>query len=181
MWTSVNNCNRFSTDRNIVCPLGHNFLGVYGILLTAQLRKIVFLGILLSLASCASDKNVELAERAISEFRSHVSSNKLDAIYVGASDEFRQAGTMEEFVAFLSMVRKKLGAFKSTKEKGWRVTHSTRRTLVTLTYGTQFTNASATENFVYEIRGESVLLVSYRIESELLEGQATYKVSGTIS
>jgi hypothetical protein len=67
------------------------------------------------LAACsASEKKLQAAETAVSQFHADLNANRFDAIYAEATDEFRNSASRAEYEQFIRTVREKLGRVTKT-------------------------------------------------------------------
>jgi len=117
--------------------------------------------------SCSSVKNKQAAEGAVARFHSQLNAEQYHDIYSQASPEFQKSAREAEISAFLAAVHHKLGNTRKTKEDGFYVNFSASGTTVTLSYETDFDGGPATEQFVWRIAGQP-LLVHYQINSPAL-------------
>jgi hypothetical protein len=126
------------------------------------------LALALALAGCTMSADTKVAEDAVPKFHEMLDAGQFDAIYDGASDEFKRAATKQDFVALLAAVHRKLGASRSSSEKGWNVNYHTSGSFVTLNYATTYAQGEAHEQFVYRLESGQALLVGYNINSNAL-------------
>lgn len=116
---------------------------------------------------CSATKAKKGAEASVATFHSQLNSEQYHDIYSHASEAFQKSATEAEITEFLSAVHRKLGHAKDTNEKTFFVNFGTAGTMVTLTYETQFDDGAASEQFVWRVGSEPVL-VNYRIDSRAL-------------
>jgi len=98
----------------------------------------VVLAVLLLSAGCTANESKTTAEQAVPEFHARYNASRFDLIYQTADDRFRKAAPKNEYDAFMSAVRRKLGRVKSSDLQTWTVFVGTSGTKVTLVYNTQF-------------------------------------------
>jgi hypothetical protein len=122
----------------------------------------------LAMAGCTMSADTKLAEDAVPKFHEMLDAGQFDEIYAGAGDELKHVATKQDFVALLAAVHRKLGASKTSTEKGWHVNIHTSGTIVTLNYATTYAQGEAGEQFVYKLDGGQALLVGYNINSNAL-------------
>lgn len=108
---------------------------------------------------------MKLAEGEVSEFHRLFETGQAAEIYLKASPQFQKAGTSAEFLAYVSAVRRKLGAMRSTEKQTWRVDYNTAGRFASLGYQTQYERGTASEQFVYLVDSGKAYLVSYNINS----------------
>lgn len=118
------------------------------------------------LVACSG--GTEEAKQGVSGFRARVASASLAEIYGTASPEFRKAATEEQFQRFMAGLERKLGPWNSSGEPVWNVMRSTGGHFVTLTYESQFSKGTATEQFTWRIDHGAPALVGYNVRSNLL-------------
>ncbi len=130
---------------------------------------LAFLSTLLLIFTCAcsAGKAKGLAEDGVTRFHSQLNSGQFREIYSGASEAFRKSDTETGMTDFFSAIHRKLGNAKNADQQSFFVNFTTSGTMVTLTYRTVFENDTATEQFVWKVEDQP-LLVSYRIDSRAL-------------
>lgn len=128
-------------------------------------------GIVLSalfLTACSVSADTGAARAAVTRFHEQLDAGQLDAIYDDAADELKSSATRAKFVALLEAVHRKLGAMRSSKERGWFASYRASGALITLTFATAFERGDATEQFVYRMHGSEARLAGYHINSDAL-------------
>jgi len=133
----------------------------------ASKRSPWFLLLVLTLSACSANKAKNLAENGVTRFHEQLNAAQYNEIYSHATDAFQKSGTEPEITEFLSAVHRKLGNAKGAKQQSFFVNFGTAGTNVTLIYQTDFNNGPATEQFVWRVEDEA-LLVDYRIDSRVL-------------
>jgi hypothetical protein len=130
-------------------------------------RRLIILAALAT-AACAPTVDRQPAEDAVRAFHARLDAGQFDAIYADASDDFKSAVERESFLALLAAVHRQLGATQSAHEKGWSLKFRMSSARLTLDYTTRFATGTATEQFVYRMKGDSTLLARYQIKSPAL-------------
>jgi hypothetical protein len=118
------------------------------------------------LAACSASKDFDLAHAAVAQFRTLMTEQKFDQIYLEAADELKKTTTQPNFTRLLSAVERKLGPVKTAKANGWSVNYNSSGTSVTLKFNTEFEKGTGAETFTYRIRGDKALLAGYNINSD---------------
>ena len=122
---------------------------------------------LIMTAGCSAGKVKQLAEQSVTKFHSQLDAEQYHEIFSQASTEFQKSATETELSEFFSAVHRKLGNVQNAKEQTFFVNYGTAGTMVTLTYQTDFAAGRASEQFVWRV-GDQPVLVSYRVDSRLL-------------
>jgi hypothetical protein len=122
----------------------------------------------LLLASCSSKEQMEAAHVAIRHFRELMAAKKFDQIYAEASDQLKSSPQSADLPKLLAVVDRKLGAVKSSEDKGQSVNFSTGGTFVALTVQTQYEKGSAFETFQFSFQNGKAVLNGYKIQSQEL-------------
>jgi opacity protein-like surface antigen len=130
--------------------------------------RIFITAVVIALAGCSTGVGTKLAEQAVPKFHTMLDAGEFDAIYAATADDFKQATKREEFVSILEAVHRKLGNTKSADMKGWNINYHTSGTFITLNYATTYTEGEASEQFVYRLQDDKVLLVGYHVNSNAL-------------
>jgi len=110
-------------------------------------------------------KSKEIAERAVDVFHSQLDAEHYSEIYAQGDEDFKKAGSQEEFEKLVRAVHQKLGKVQAANQVGYLVNVSSSGTFVTLTYDTTFVDAKATEQFVWHVRDGRAALYNYNINS----------------
>lgn len=131
-------------------------------------RLICLVALVLSLVGCSMSKDVETAEKKVSEFRSLLASKRFGQIYYASADDLKKAVKKSEFVAFLEAVNRKLGKVKKTELVNWNVNYNTSGKFITLTYNTTYAEGDASEQFIYRVQNDNAKLAGYHINSAAL-------------
>jgi Protein of unknown function (DUF4019) len=120
-------------------------------------------------SSCGITANKPEAEAAVGTFHSQLDAGQFDAIYANADGGFRKATTNSDFDAFASAVHRKLGTVRQASLTNYFVNWSTGEgEVITLTYNTQFSGGSATEQFRLRLQNNRPLIYGYNIDSTAL-------------
>lgn len=126
----------------------------------------IFLAALI-LPSCNPVKDTAEAEKEVPNFHSLYDAEDYEKIYDTAHPEFQSAQPKAELISFLTGVRGKLGAVKSTSKKGWQANSMNGQTNIVLTYATKFENGEGTETFTYRVKSGKATLLGWFIESPI--------------
>jgi hypothetical protein len=123
----------------------------------------------ISVISCSSTKNKDLAEQGVVQFRSQLDSEGYHAMYVAADEDLRKISSETDFVALMQEVHQKLGKIQQSKERSFQVSWFARGgAVVTLFYNTKFAGGQGDEKFVWRIQNDRPVLLGYDIESDVL-------------
>jgi hypothetical protein len=115
------------------------------------------------------DEGQGAAEPAVIKFHQQFNEKQFAQIYAESSDKMKEAASEKELVDLLEAVHRKLGTVKDAKSTSWYVNTTPLGTMVTLTYEIEFSqDAKGTEQFIYEVSGETATLVNYNINSPQL-------------
>lgn len=133
-----------------------------------RLSILVVAALLLAASSCSLTKGKGISEAAVAQFHNQYNAGQFHEIYEQADDEFKKAGTEEQFVTLLEALRKKLGTVKQSEQTGWRVNATPNGTMVSLGYNVEFTEGKGTEEFVFHVSGDKAMLYNYNVNSPLL-------------
>lgn len=131
----------------------------------SRISLVVCLIAAIVLSGCSPAKDTKEAEQAVAQFRSQMASGLLADIYAEAAPEWRSSVSRSDSDAFLGAVTRKLGAFKSSTQTGWRDSVDTRGHTVVLQYHTAFEGGGADETFTILLNGEKGTLAGYHINS----------------
>lgn len=129
---------------------------------------IVVTAALILFAGCAPNENKRRAETAVAEFHEALNKAKYHEIYMAADPEFRKGTSEADAVAYLGAINAKLGLAQNAQLKDWRVDISLNRTLVVLSYETEFTQGRAAEDFIWSTNDNRANLFRYNISSPTL-------------
>jgi len=127
-------------------------------------RPVAVALIAISLTSC-SDADRATADLATQAFHQQFNAGQFVEIYTGATQEFRAATSQTDWVALLDALRRRAGAFQSTKQTSWLVNSGTAGTTVTATYSTTFAQLITTERFSWRIQNGTAILLGYRVDA----------------
>lgn len=132
-------------------------------------KYLVVLTVLVALQlSCGVKKGKEIAERAVQKFHNQLNAGQFQQIYAESDEAFKKGTTEEQAVQLFDAVRRKLGTVQQAKLAGWHVNATTGGTVVTLGYEVDFSEGKGTEQFVYHVSGDKVMLFNYNVNSPLL-------------
>jgi hypothetical protein len=120
---------------------------------------------MLLLSACSTGDNVKVAKEGVEQFHSALNAKQFDTILMNASQEYRNAVTVEQNQKLFRGVQKKLGDAKDWSVTGWFVNFTPSGTIVRLTCKTKFALGEADESFVWRISGNSASLVGYNVNS----------------
>jgi hypothetical protein len=140
---------------------------------TLKICLISFL-LVVSGVSCSISMNVSddrdnpgLVTRAVDDFHNAFNSGQYDHIYMRSDEDFRNAGKETDFLIAMSKLSQRLGKAHQVNQTGRRTGRTSKGTIVTVTYNTEFSNGAATEEFVWIIKDDSIKLGKYSIQSPL--------------
>jgi hypothetical protein len=120
---------------------------------------------LLCSAGCGLSSSRQHAAAAIDVFHNELNAGDFDAIWNGADDQFRETTSRQSYDKFVGAVHRKLGRALRTSNQNWSVRSFNFRTSIVLVQHTEFEYGKGTETFTFSVRGDSVRLVGYHIES----------------
>jgi len=124
--------------------------------------------VLLSI-SCTSKENLTIAERGVGQFHAQLDAQQYHAIYAGADERFRRAGSETQMTLFFQAIHRKLGTLKEATLSNYQIKSLTGQgTFVTLVYNTGFSQGVAVETFAIRIENGQPVLVGYNISSNAL-------------
>jgi hypothetical protein len=121
----------------------------------------------LSLASCQAAEDTDAAQAAVEAFHRDYDAERFAAVFEKSGTQLKEITPRAQFLDFMTAVRAKLGAVKSTKQTGWNVNYDTGGGQVTLTYQTVFANGEGTETFVYDTASPP-RLIGYNVNAPAL-------------
>jgi hypothetical protein len=131
-------------------------------------KQLLLAASLIAVTSCSFSKNKELGESAVIRFHNHYNAGQFHEIYNESDESFKTKESEANVVEMLSTVRRKLGTVKDAHQTNWHVNSTTGGTVVTLAYDVNFGEGKGTEEFVFLISGDKVLLYKYNVNSPLL-------------
>jgi hypothetical protein len=120
---------------------------------------------LLLLSACSTGDNLKVAKEGVEQFHSELNTKQFDTILVSASQEYRNAVTVEQNRKLFGTVQKKLGDAKDWSVTSWFVNLTPSGTIVRLQCKTKFALGEADESFIWRISGHNPSLVGYNINS----------------
>jgi hypothetical protein len=121
----------------------------------------------LSLLADGCGKSRATAEAGTQSFRARVAKGEFASLYREAAPELQKSTTEADFVKLMEGIRRKLGAWQSSKAPAWKVFSGTGGRTVTFGYSSQFEKGAANETLVWRIQGDRAILVGYHINSPL--------------
>ncbi len=123
----------------------------------------------LGLTACLGlNKIHEIQDSAVTHFHDQYNNDQAGAIWDEAHARFQGASEKEAFIAYMQVVKSKLGKVTSTANFDRRMTTAKEITTVYLIQETRFENARAKETFTLIMEGGHAILVSYNVQSKLL-------------
>lgn len=138
------------------------------------MRSLALIGIFAALTSCSYAEGGTAAERKVAHFHRAFNEQSFASLYEAAAPGFREQRPKEQFVAQMRAIHLRYGPVRSAQLKH-RSSSPARAvgTFTTLTLETNFSNASATETFVFHDQ-RVPRLVSYSVGP----AQQTHRMSG---
>ena len=118
--------------------------------------------------SCGTGKDLEVAKRAVEEFRGRVAAEQDDAIYNAADAAWKQAIDRETNHKFFARLRRKLGKYQKSTNTGFYINFTTGGTFANLNYATQCEKGDLEETFSWHVANGTAYLTSYQARSPLL-------------
>ncbi len=109
-----------------------------------------------------------MGERAVEQFHGQFNAGRYHEIYTQSDEGFRNSTSEADTVALFEAVRRKLGTVKHAEQTTWRVNATTGGSLIVLAYMVEYSEGKATEEFVFQVRGDKALLLNYNVNSPLL-------------
>ncbi len=120
---------------------------------------------LLLTLSCSMMKDSKAAEPAVEKFHAQFNAKEFSAIYNDSGDLMKGAATEKQLTDLLDAVYRKLGSYKSSKSVSWHIDSGPVTSVVTLAYETEFSDGKGNEQFVVSVKGDTVKLEGYNINS----------------
>ena len=115
--------------------------------------------VLISVTSCSTTTNRDLAESAVVKFHAQYNEEVYDAIQLSAADEYKGAAAFEN--AYLKKVHDTLGKVTKSNQVTGSVQNYGDHAVITLVYLTDFSPNRATETFVWRVKDKRASLMSY--------------------
>jgi hypothetical protein len=131
---------------------------------------ILAMAAVLAASGCSADADRAAVDASVAQLHQMMDAGRYHDIYAGAADEFRQSASEENGIRFLRAMHDRLGAFRSSSPTGRSLDISPDRSMVYLTYDTQFAQAAGTEDIVFRIDGGTAHLAGYHVQSRALIG-----------
>jgi hypothetical protein len=132
------------------------------------MRFLAIVAAALALSACSIGKDVPVAEAAAAHFHQQLNAGKFADTLEGATPQLLAAAGKEKWLALLTAVHAKLGAFRSAKTIGWNDNFNNGDHFITLNLEAQYERGTAQEQFVYRIWGDKALLAGYHVNSDAL-------------
>ena len=120
------------------------------------------------LGGCSFGEDKDRGERAVARFHELFGASQYSELYVDTTENFREAATEAEFLEFLGAVRRKLGNVRESELTDIEVNWDGDGTSIWLSYDTAYELGNATEQFVWIMEGEKIMLDGYQIDSKEL-------------
>lgn len=136
--------------------------------MSSLFRTFLAVATLTILSACGLTKGKEIATKSVETFRQQFSESKFAEIYSAATPAFKASVNEANFTKFIQAVQRKLGAYKSSTQSGWKVNSINGTTSVVLNYDSVFEQGSAVETFTFIISGDSAVLQGYNVNSPAL-------------
>lgn len=108
------------------------------------------------------------AEKAVENFHLQLNSEEYPRIFAQSHKEFKDAIGESRAIEYFGAVRRKLGKVKGADLKNWEANNANSRTLIALSYETQFDEDKAREEFIWLINGDQAILFRYNVDSPTL-------------
>ena len=119
------------------------------------------LGLLFTPFACTPTRDTKIATDAVVRFHAMLGARNYREIYAAADPEFRKEVSENDAIAYFEAINRKLGVIRKTELRGSNVNVSPDRTIITLTYHTEFAEGLAIEDFTWRIEGDKALLFHY--------------------
>jgi hypothetical protein len=139
---------------------------------SSRVRAALLLAAALAASGCGGVvKGKEDADRAVAEFHVQFNAGSYDAIWDASADEFKAAGSRQQFSALLAAVRRKLGDYTGSTTRSWNVNSRNLKTYVTLVQDSRYatakaeTTGTAAETFTFVVHDGRATLLGYNISS----------------
>ncbi|MCB2066304.1 MAG: DUF3887 domain-containing protein [Erythrobacter sp.] len=129
------------------------------------MRKMCAASLALVLAACNPMAQMSDADSEIAEFHENFNASNWDAIWNGASDDFRASLTRQEFDAFMDRMRASVGEYQDGSQAGFNVNTNNGVTTTEITLDTTYENGTADEVFTFVGSGEQMQLLNWNIDS----------------
>lgn len=136
--------------------------------MSSLFRTFLAVATLTILSACGLTKGKEIATKSVETFRQQFRESKFAEIYSAATPAFKASVNEANFTKFIQAVQRKLGAYKSSTQRGWKVNSINGTTSVVLNYDSVFEQGSAVETFTFIISGDSAVLQGYNVNSPAL-------------
>ncbi len=119
-------------------------------------------------AACNPLDRIQSSGTATTRFHQRLDTEQYAAIYDETSQQFRKTTSESDFLALLAAVHRKLGAFKTSEERGLQINATPDGISVTLTYDSTFAAGHAAETFQWLQQEGNCWLANYQINSNTL-------------
>jgi hypothetical protein len=134
-----------------------------------RIRHLAVAAVLVAAGSgCFAGAKPEVARQAVDRFHMRYDSAQFELVYAASDTALKAATSREEFLAFMTSVRRKLGPVRGSTPTGTNTMVGTNGTQITLAYRTEFARGTGTEQFVWRMRGDSAYLYGYNVNSTAL-------------
>lgn len=130
--------------------------------------KFIISACAITISGCSIGADIPVAEAAVTQFHSMLDAGQYARIYKDTDVEFKKTTPEEKFTKLLTVVKKKMGPVKSTKQVGWNDNATPNGHFISITYQTKFTNGDGVESFRYKIVDKKAALIGYNINSDTL-------------
>lgn len=120
-------------------------------------------GTLIFLVSCSFTAEKRKANDAVLLFHEQFNSENYSDIYEQAHEEFQGVTSKFEFTEYLKGIKLRMGFAKESKQRNFRIDKVLSGTFTTFTYETLFSQGTATEDFVFVVRGDRAFLYRYNV------------------
>ena len=121
--------------------------------------------LLLAAQGCGVSADKAMAQAAVASFHNQLDEAQYAAMWEDTDEIFRNASSRENYEKLTSAVHRKLGLVVRTATVNWSLNYKNFQTWVVLQQKTQFEHGAGVETFTYIVRGNSVKLVAWNINS----------------
>jgi hypothetical protein len=110
-------------------------------------------------------KDSKAIEPAVEKFHTQFNAKQFAEIYNESGDDMKRAASEKDLTDLLDAVYRKLGTVQKSTISNWNVNTGPLSSTVTSVYETEFSDGKGTEQFVFSVKGETVKLLGYHINS----------------
>ncbi len=122
------------------------------------------------LGGCLQMKKAKaVSEAAVIHFHDIYNSGKLEQLWSEADGRLRAATPKDKFLELMQVTQRKLGKVTSSINRNWQVNAFGDKSTARLAQQTTFEHGQGNESFVFEVHGDSALLLGYHIDSPSFE------------